>query len=68
MINYTLVIMIAFGYDFQKTSTAVSVNSVHGFTTEQACLNAAQKIKQDAVTGWDWIHRKMSLSCVATTI
>lgn len=66
--SYTLVIMLAFGYDFNRSPPAISIQSVQGFTTEQACINAAKKIEQTAVTGWDLTNRKLSLTCVVNTI
>jgi hypothetical protein len=66
--SYTLVILLAFGYDFQKNPVAVSTHSVSGFTTEQACKNAANKIQENNVTGWDSTNRQIKLTCVANSI
>lgn len=63
---YTLVIMMAVSHPFNQTGSGVTVQSVKGFTTEQACNNAAKKLKYPQTLGRHQIS--YTTSCIAMSI
>ena len=67
MINYTLVIILAiYPHDYRASSTS-SISSVSGFTTEQACINASNKIKVPSPST-QYVNQKVTFTCVANSI
>lgn len=64
---YTLIIVtIIQGYDF-RSGGGINVHSVPGFTTEQACLNAAKEVKLPAQSS-EYFTYKSTTTCVSNTI
>jgi hypothetical protein len=68
MTTFTLVIVLMMGYDFDKSPSAVSISNVPGFTTEQACINAGNKVMKSLPSGFRYTERKASFTCVVDTI
>ena len=65
MVSYTLVVILAAYPLFQNGGVSTSV-VVPGFTTEQACLNAAKKIKIPEPTSR--VDQRFTAACVPNTI
>ncbi len=63
---YTLIIMLSVSTPFNQTGSGVTVESLPGFTSHQACLNAAKNLEYPKTLGH---HRiSYSTSCVAMSI
>lgn len=63
---YTLIIITALSGSDYRSGGSVQTASVPGFTTEQACVNAAKNLKYPQTLGQ---HRiSYSTSCVAMSI
>lgn len=64
---YTLIIVTVIqGFDF-RSGGGIDVHSVPGFTTEQACLNAAKEVKLPAQDS-KYFTYKSTTACVPNTI
>jgi len=66
--SWTLIIMLAFGHEFNKAPVAVTIASVPGFTTEQACINASRRVSENLIPGWVSSDAKSSFTCVANGV
>ena len=69
MLSFTLIVMLsavndATGY---RSSGTLDSYTVPGFTTEQACVNAANKV-QDARIGSEYLSVRIKTICVANDI
>lgn len=61
---YTMIITVALYGNRYDTDGSVSVHSVKGFSTEQACNNAKNKYLSDAPTDSAWTTVRTKIVCV----
>ncbi len=68
MVTWTLIVMISAGYDFQKSPTALTSYIVPGFTTQQACNNAGNKVLDNRLPSYDWNQIRTKAICVVSDV